>query len=184
MVNLEDMAKWYSLSTATSKEKRVKDTIQKSLNNAGLGLRSKIFKIEIPEEKEVQFVDGEKKIVANKTYPGYVFIKMVLDESTYKFVRNIQGVTGFVGDGKKPFPLSEAEISRVLGTAKVKDKSREKVEIELEIGEEVEIKSGPFKNIVGYVVDVNSNGKIGVEVELFGRNTNVTITYDQLAKVV
>lgn len=165
---------WYVVHTYSGYENKVKDNLEKRLESLDMG--DKIFRIVVPEEKEIIITPtGKKKEVNRKTFPGYVLVELVMTDDSWFVVRNTPGVTGFVGShgsGSKPSPLLPEEINFILkqmGLSSI-------VDIEIEVGDYVKIISGPFSDMEGRVVDIDlSNYKIDVMVELMGRETKVEL---------
>ena len=153
--------KWYVAHTYSGYENKVKDSIEKTVENRGLG--ELIGDVCIPVEEAVEENDkGEKKVVTRKIYPGYVFIKMHMTDESWYVVRNTRGCTGFVGPGSKPVPLSEAEVERLgVETAKV--------DLGIEVGDTVRITDGSMEGFMGEVLEINhEKRKISVMVTMFG----------------
>ncbi len=153
--------KWYVAHTYSGYENKVKDSIEKTVENRGLG--ELIGDVCIPVEEAVEENDkGEKKVVTRKIYPGYVFIKMHMTDESWYVVRNTRGCTGFVGPGSKPVPLSEAEVERLgVETAKV--------DLGIDVGDTVRITDGSMEGFMGEVLEINhEKRKISVMVTMFG----------------
>lgn len=153
--------KWYVAHTYSGYENKVKDSIEKTVENRGLS--ELIGDVCIPLEEAVEENDkGEKKVVSRKIYPGYVFIKMHMTDESWYVVRNTRGCTGFVGPGSKPVPLTEAEVER-LGVETTK------VELGIEVGDTVRITDGSMEGFMGEVLEINhEKRKISVMVTMFG----------------
>ena len=168
---------WYAVTTIPGREMRVRDNILRSLAN--MGMEDMVFDAVVPEGEEVEYKDGKRISKMIKIYPGYVFVNMVINDKSWQFVRRVQGVTAIVGCGSKPVALQKHEMDRILG---MQEMGRE-INIEVAIGEAVRIKDGPFIGIEGVVQTVDkSNGKIGVLIEMFGRENRIVIPHDQLEK--
>jgi len=153
--------KWYVAHTYSGYENKVKDSIEKTVENRGLS--NLIGEVCIPMEEAVEENDkGEKKSVSRKIYPGYVFIKMLMTDESWYVVRNTRGCTGFVGPGSKPVPLSEAEVES-LGV------EIGQVELGFEVGDTVRITEGSMEGFMGEVLEINSEKrKVSVMVTMFG----------------
>ena len=179
VVSREDRAKdakWYVVHTYSGHENKVKANIEKMVENRGM--KDDIFEVAVPTEEYVESKSGKNKIKERKMFPGYVLVKMIVNDESWYLVRNTRGVTGFVGPASKPVPLSEQEV-KALG---VQDITLNKMEVE--IGDTVEVKSGPFENFMGNVESVNvEKRKIKVYVSMFGRETLVELDFDQVEKV-
>ncbi|MBF0713529.1 transcription termination/antitermination protein NusG [Gemella sp. GH3] len=165
---------WYVIHTYSGYENKVKDNLEKRVET--LNMEDKIFRIVVPEEKEVIVTPtGKKKEVTRKTFPGYVLVELVMTDDSWFIVRNTPGVTGFVGShgsGSKPSPLLPEEINFILkemGLASV-------TEVDISIGDYVNVISGPFVGMEGKVSDIDlANYKVDVMIELMGRETKVEL---------
>ncbi len=166
--------KWYVAHTYSGYENKVKDSIEKTVENRGLG--DLIGDVRIPVEEAVEENDkGEKKTVTRKIYPGYVFIKMNMTDESWYVVRNTRGCTGFVGPGSKPVPLSDAEVER-LGVETVK------VDLGVDVGDTVRITDGSMEGFMGEVLEINhEKRKVSVMVTMFGgREMQVEFDFYQI----
>ena len=166
--------KWYVAHTYSGYENKVKDSIEKTVENRGLG--DLIGEVCIPVEEAVEENDkGEKKTVTRKIYPGYVFIKMQMTDESWYVVRNTRGCTGFVGPGSKPVPLSEAEVMNLgVETAKV--------DLGIDVGDTVRITDGSMEGFMGEVLEINhEKRKVSVMVTMFGgREMQVEFEFYQI----
>ncbi|MBQ7794753.1 MAG: transcription termination/antitermination protein NusG [Clostridia bacterium] len=170
---MADEAKWYVAHTYSGYENKVKANIEKSVENRGM--ENLIQKVEVPLEDVIEEKNGEEKVVKRKVFPGYVVIKMIMNDESWYVVRNTRGVTGFVGPGSKPVPLSDEEVAK-MGVESVRRKG-----INLEIGESVEITSGPMEGFTGKISDIdNERRKITVMVAMFGRETPAEVDFGQV----
>lgn len=173
--------KWYVVHTQTGVEARVKANLETRAETAGL--RDKIHQILIPTEKVSEVKEGKKRISERKFFPGYILIQMDMTDDTWYLVRNTPGISGFVGSGKTPLPLTETEVSSILEQQEEK-KSKPKPKVEFEVGESVRVKEGSFANFNGVIEEVNPNrGKLKVSVTIFGRATPIELEYWQVEKV-
>ena len=166
--------KWYVAHTYSGYENKVKDSIEKTVENRGLG--ELIGDVCIPVEEAVEENDkGEKKTVTRKIYPGYVFIKMKMTDESWYVVRNTRGCTGFVGPGSKPVPLSEAEVERLGVETAV-------VELGAQVGDTVRITDGSMEGFMGEVLEINNEKrKVSVMVTMFGgREMQVEFEFYQI----
>ncbi len=166
--------KWYVAHTYSGYENKVKDSIEKTVENRGLG--DLIGDVCIPVEEAVEENDkGEKKTVTRKIYPGYVFIKMQMTDESWYVVRNTRGCTGFVGPGSKPVPLSEAEVMS-LGVEKTQ------VDLGIDVGDTVRITDGSMEGFMGEVLEINhEKRKVSVMVTMFGgREMQVEFEFYQI----
>ncbi|HOB09121.1 MAG: transcription termination/antitermination protein NusG [Limnochordia bacterium] len=177
--NLAAEKQWYVIHTYSGYENKVKANLEKRI--ASMGMEDKIFRIVVPVEEIVDYKDGKKRIVPKKVFPGYVLVEMIVTDDSWYVVRNTPGVTGFVGSGVKPVPLTQEEINQILHTMGL-DEPRPRMKFE--VGESVKVISGPFVNFSGEVEAVNPDkGKLTVRVSMFGRETPVELDFDQIAKL-
>ena len=166
--------KWYVAHTYSGYENKVKDSIEKTVENRGLG--DLIGEISIPVEEAVEENDkGEKKVVTRKIYPGYVFIKMQMTDESWYVVRNTRGCTGFVGPGSKPVPLSDAEVERLGVESTV-------VDLGVDVGDTIRITDGSMEGFMGEVIEINQEKrKVSVMVTMFGgREMQVEFDFYQI----
>lgn len=175
MTDRSDKAKWYVVHTYSGHEKKVKANIEKLVENRGM--QDVIFEIKVPTEEYVENKNGKKKIKERKMFPGYVLAKMIMNDESWYLIRNTRGVTGFVGPGSKPVPLTEQEV-RALGVQETLP------EIDVEVKDNVKVISGPFENFIGTVESINlEKRKLKVFVSMFGRETLVELDFDQVEKL-
>lgn len=166
-------ANWYVVHTYSGYENKVKANIDKTIENRHL--EDQILEVRVPMEDVVELKNGEKKQVQRKMFPGYVLIHMVMNDDTWYVVRNTRGVTGFVGPGSKPVPLTEAEIE-ALGISSIRN-----AEVDFEEGDSVVVTGGVWKDTVGVVQSINEAKQIvTINVELFGRETPVEISFAEV----
>ena len=169
-------AKWYVAHTYSGYENKVKESIEKTVENRGL--QDLIMDVKVPVEDVIEKRGDKEKVVQRKIFPGYVVIKMIMTDESWYVVRNTRGVTGFVGPGSKPVPLSDSEV-RMMGVDEVR-----RAEIELKIGDLVEIQAGPMEGFSGNIEKIDQEtGTLWVTVSMFGRETSVEINYTQVALV-
>ena len=168
-------ANWYVVHTYSGYENKVKADIEKTIENRHL--EEEILEVRIPMQDVVELKNGAKKQVQKKMFPGYVLINMVMNDDTWYVVRNTRGVTGFVCPGSKPVPLTEAEM-RPLGI------KEEKVVVDFKEGDTVTIIGGVWKDTVGVIQSMNESKQIvTINVELFGRETPVEISFAEVKKM-
>ena len=171
---MAEEARWYVAHTYSGYENKVKESIEKTVENRGL--ENMIMDIRVPVEDVVEKRGDKEKIVQRKIFPGYVVIKMIMNEESWYVVRNTRGVTGFVGPGSKPVPLTDAEVER-MGVDTVRREA-----IKFSIGDLGEIKSGPMEGFSGNIKKLdNDTGTLWVNVSMFGRETSVEINHTQVA---
>ena len=167
--------KWYVVHTYSGHENKVKVNIEKMVENRNM--QNLILEIAVPTEDVVEIKDGQRKIKTKKMFPGYVIIKMIVTNESWYLVRNTQGVTGFVGHGSEPIPLTDEEVAR-MGIEKVF------IELDVEVGDTVRVISGPFESFMGTVEDINREKQVlTVKVSMFGRDTPVELEFAQVEKV-
>ena len=168
-------AKWYVVHTYSGYENKVKANIDKTIENRHL--EDQILEVRVPMQDVVELKNGVQKAAQKKLFPGYVLIHMIMNDDTWYVVRNTRGVTGFVGPGSKPVPLTDAEMAP-LGIQK------EKLVIDFEAGDTVQVISGAWADTVGVIQSVNMQKEsLTINVELFGRDTPVEISFAEVKKM-
>ena len=168
-------ANWYVVHTYSGYENKVKANIEKTIENRHL--EDQILEVRVPMQDVVEMRNGAKKQVSKKLFPGYVLINMVMNDDTWYVVRNTRGVTGFVGPGSKPVPLTEEEMLP-LGI------SNENVVIDFAVGDSVVVIGGVWKDTVGMIQSINENKQcVTINVDLFGRETPVEISFTEIKKM-
>jgi transcriptional antiterminator NusG len=168
-------ANWYVVHTYSGYENKVKANIEKTIENRKL--QDEILEVRVPLQDATEIRNGVKKQVSKKMFPGYVLINMVMNDDTWYVVRNTRGVTGFVGPGSKPVPLTEAEM-RPLGI-----EEEPEVSIDVEVGDEVIVTSGAWEGTVSTVRAINPHKQsVTIEVDMFGRATSVEIGFLDIKK--
>lgn len=169
---MAEEAKWYVVHTYSGYENKVATNIEKAVENRKL--QDLICGVLVPTEKVTEFKDNKKREVERKQFPGYVLVKMIMTDDSWYVVRNIRGVTGFVGPGSKPVPLTEEEV-QALGV-EVKN-----VEVNFAVGDSVKIVDGYLDGFVGVVDEIDTaKGIVKVTVSMFGRETPVELDFDQV----
>ena len=172
---MADNANWYVVHTYSGYENTVKATIEKYVENRNM--RDLIHEISIPLETVTEITDNGPKEVERKVFPGYVLVKMVMNDETWHVVRNIRGVTGFLGEGNKPIPLSDADVAS-LGVEK------REVVVSYQEGDTVRITDGALESFLGTVEEIDlDHNKVRVVVSMFGRETPVELELDQVEPV-
>jgi transcriptional antiterminator NusG len=176
----EKKGEWYVVHTYSGYENKIKVDLAKRVES--MNMQDKIFHVIIPEEQEVEFKGGKKKITTKRVFPGYVIVNMIMDDESWYVVHHTPGVTGFVGSGTKPIPLQEEEITKILRRmGLVEQKPRI---IDIEVGENIRVKNGPFENFEGTVKELlPDRGKVRVSISMFGRETPVELDYEQIDKL-
>ena len=170
---MSDSAKWYVIHTYSGYENAVKTSIEKFVT--GRGMEDMILRMEIPMETVTEVTDsGATKEVERKVFPGYVLIKMVMTDDTWHLVRNVRGVTGFVGSANKPIPLTEDEVL-AMGMEK------HEIVVKYGVGDHVRIIDGPLSTFTGVVEEIEpEKNRVSVMVSMFGRETPVELELDQV----
>ena len=170
---------WYVVHTYSGYENKVKANIEKTIENRHL--EDQIIEVRVPLEEVIEVKNGTKKQVQRKLFPGYVLIDMVMNDDTWYVVRNTRGVTGFVGPGSKPIPLTETEINS-LGL--IEQEQSEDVVVDLEEGDAVVVTGGAWEKTTGVILDINKQKQVvTINVELFGRETPVEISFSEVQKI-
>ena len=170
---MSDDAKWYVIHTYSGYENAVKTSIEKFVT--GRGMEDMILRMEIPMETVTEVTDsGATKQVERKVFPGYVLVKMVMTDETWHLVRNVRGVTGFVGSANKPVPLTEEEVL-AMGMEK------HEIVVQYQVGDHVKIVDGPLASFTGVVEEIEpEKNRVSVMVSMFGRETPVDLELDQV----
>ena len=172
---MSERARWYVVHTYSGYENKVKANIEKTVENRNL--ENLLLDIQVPMEEVIEEKDGKQKVSLKKKFPGYVLIKMLMTDESWYVVRNTRGVTGFVGSGTDPIPLTSEEI-RSMGFDDVP------VNVDYETGDNVKVLNGPLENFIGVVQEINKEkGKVKVLVSMFGRETPVELEFSQVQKV-
>ena len=171
---------WYAIHTYSGYENAVMRNLKQRIES--LGMQDKIFSVIVPVEKKIKIKAGKRTEVEEKIYPGYILVDMIVTDDSWFVVRNTPRVTGFVGAGVTPVPVSKEEITFLL--SRMDGVEATKHAIDLEIGEIVHVTEGPFKELEGKVSEVDRNrGKIKVLVDMFGRETPVELDFLQVRKI-
>ena len=168
---------WYVVHTYSGYENKVKANIEKTIENRKL--QDQIFEVRVPLQDVVEMKNGVRKNVQKKMFPGYVLVNMIMNDDTWYVIRNTRGVTGFVGPGSEPIPLTELEM-RNLGIVGNEEKV---IEVDFEVGDLIEVVSGAWEGRVSTVKEINMNKQtVTIEVEMFGRETSVEIEFLDVRK--
>lgn len=175
----DDTRAWYAISTYGGYEDKVADSIQQRAKSVDFA--DKIFDAIVPKEKQIEIKNGKRKVVDKKIFQGYVLVEMKMSDETWYIIRNTPGVTGFIGTGTQPTPVSEKEIAKIKKRMGVEDP---KYSVNYEIGEVVSVTDGPFKGFEGAISEIDQvKGKLKVMVSMFGRETPVELDALQVAKI-
>ncbi|HEY2330696.1 MAG TPA: transcription termination/antitermination protein NusG [Acidimicrobiales bacterium] len=179
---------WYVVHTQSGYEKKVKSNLGNRIGS--MNMEDSIFEIVIPMEDVVEFKNGKKVVVQKKVYPGDLDVRCFLDDHSWDVIRNTPGITGFVGTGGKPIPLSRRDVEAALsvedddevdGVAATK---RQRPKLEYEVGGSVRVKTGPFADFSGQIAEINEDQlKVKVLVNIFGRETPVELEFAEVAKL-
>ena len=178
------LGQWFVVHTYAGYENKVKSNLESRI--ASMNMEERIFEVVIPVEDVIEFKNGKKQVVSKKVFPGYLLVRMDLDDDSWYVVRNTPGVTGFVGLGARPTPLSKHEVDNILAVkpegAAAQKKSRPR--LEYEVGESVRVREGPFADFSGTIAEINEDQlKLKVLVNIFGRETPVEFEFAQVAKL-
>lgn len=176
---MESEKNWYVIHTYSGYENKVKANLERKVHS--MGMENEIFRVLVPMEDEVEIKDGKKKVAKKKVFPGYVLVEMIVNDRSWYVVRNTPGVTGFVGSGTKPIPLTASEVKHILKSMGMEEL---KPKLDIRVSEPVRIISGAFENWSAIVLDINHDrAKLKVLVNMFGRETPVELDFSQVEKV-
>ncbi len=174
-----ETARWYIVHTYSGHEDKVAKSLKQRIQS--LGFEGRIFDIVVPTRSTIKVTQGKKENVDEKIFPGYVLIRMVLDDETWLLVRTTQGVTTFIGAGNKPTPISEKEVEAIQKFMKMEEPLYKAA---FSVGEAVKIVDGPFSDFLGTIDNIDeTRGKLKVLVSIFGRETPVELDFLQVAKL-
>lgn len=175
----DDKAKWYVVHTTSGHEVRVSETLRQRVET--MGLENNIFELLVPTQDRIVIRSGKKQTIKEKIFPGYLLVKMIMDDPTWLAIRTTPGITGFVGAGKNPVPLSDAEVANIQ---KFVSTPAKRFKTKFSKGEAVKITDGPFSDFLGSIDDIDEEkGKVKVLVSIFGRETPVELDLLQITKV-
>lgn len=170
--------RWYAIHTYSGYEENVTHNLQQRIES--MDMHDKIFNVLVPKEKKIKIKNGKRKFVEEKIFPGYVLVEMIVNDDSWYVVRNTPNVTGFIGTGTIPTPVSEDEIKSLQKRMGIDEPE---YKIDVQVNDTVKIVDGPFKNFEGKVAEIDqSRGKIKVLVNLFGRETSVELDFLQVKK--
>lgn len=169
---------WYVVHCYSGYENKVRHAIEQRIET--MGMEDKIFDVIVPTEEEIEIKEGKRRVVERRVFPGYILVQMIMDEDSWYVVRNTPGVTGFVGMGNKPTPLSDQEVAQILWRMEAEAPV---VKVTFKPGQKVRIIDGPFNDIVGLVDTIDmERSKVRVMVSFFGRETPVELDFLQVEK--
>ena len=167
---------WYVIHTYSGYENKVRTNLERQVQS--LGMENEIFNVIIPMEKEVEKKDGKSRVVERKVFPGYVLVEMIVNDRSWYAVRNTPGVTGFVGSGTKPIPLTDTEVQQIMHSMGMEE---ERPHIDFQLQQTVRLKAGPFAGQLAKISDINEErGKLKVLVDIFGRETPAEVDFTQV----
>lgn len=176
MADTGSEARWYVAHTYSGYENKVKVDIEKTIENRNL--QDQILEVAVPVQSTVELKNGVEKKIDKKIFPGYVLVHMIMNEETWYVVRNTRGVTGFVGPGSKPVPLSDEEVAMLSSS------DQQEVVFDYSEGESIVVASGAWKDTVGVIKAINpSKRSVTINVEMFGRETPVELSYAEVKKL-
>jgi len=171
--------RWYVVHTYSGYEEAVARNLKQRIE--AFGMEDKIFNVLVPKEKKIKVKGGKREIVEEKIYPGYVFVEMIVTDDSWYVVRNTPNVTGFIGSGTTPIPVSDEEMKELLKRIEVKEPQ---YKIEFKVGDLVKVIDGPFKDLDGKIAEIDEErGRVKVMINLFGRDTPVELDYLQIKKL-
>ena len=172
---------WYVVNTYSGHENKVKEKLE--MRASSMGMEDYIFRVVVPEQKEIEIKDGKEKEKIKKMFPGYILVEMIMNDEAWFIVRNTPGVTGFIGSsgkGAKPFPLTPQEADKILNQMGM---SRLEVNTDLNVEDTVKVIGGPFAGMYGKIKNIDSaTGLLEVSLDLFGQETNVELELSQIEK--
>ena len=180
-VATEPKLQWYVVHTYSGYEQNVRKQLTERV--AAAGRQAQFGEILVPSEQVVELVKGKKRTTTRNLFPGYILVQMELTDDTWSLVKNTPGVTGFVGAGNTPVPLSQPEVDRILRTGTAIGE-RQRAQVEFSLGESVKVTSGPLSDFDGEIVDVSADAqKLKVLVDIFERQVPVELGFDQVKKL-
>lgn len=173
---------WYVVNTYSGHENKVKEKLE--MRASSMGMEDYIYRVVVPEQKEIEIKDGKQKERTKKMFPGYILVEMVMSDEAWFIVRNTPGVTGFIGSsgkGAKPFPLTPAEVDKILGSMGI---SRLEIGNNLNVDDAVKVISGPFSSMVGKVKNIDkTTQKVEIALDLFGQETTVELPLTEIERI-
>lgn len=174
----DDGRGWYVVHSYSGMETKVKKNLENRIES--MAMSDRIFQVIVPTEEQIELKDGERRVVERRVFPGYILVQMILTDESWYVVRNTPGVTGFVGIGNRPTPLSPDEVERIMSRIEAKEPQ---VKVDFKVGERVRVTEGAFAEFHGIVDDIDLyRGKARVLISIFGRETPVEVDFLQLQK--
>ena len=175
------MFRWYAINTYSGHENKVKTNLEHRI--VSMNQQPAFRRVVVPTEQVIETKDGQKVQTEKRVLPGYVLVNMNMSDEAWTVVKGTPGVTGFVGAGTKPVPLSQPEVDRILHTGQAADQ-RPRTQVQFSLGESVKVTSGPLSDFDGEIVDVNADQqKLKVLVDIFERQVPVELSFDQVKKI-
>ena len=172
---MSERARWYVVHTYSGYENKVKVNLEKTVENRNL--EHLLQDIQVPMEEVIEEKDGKQKVSLKKKFPGYVIVKMLMTDESWYVVRNTRGVTGFVGPGSKPIPLTDEEVTAMGITDRI-------IDLDFEVGDSIRVISGPLENFVAIIQEINlEKQKVKVLVDMFGRETPAELDFNQIKQL-
>ena len=176
--DVADGREWYVVHCYSGMETRVKRNLEHRIES--MNMDDRIFAVIVPTEEQIELKDGERRVVERRVFPGYILVQMILDDDSWSMVRNTPGVTGFVGIGNRPTPLSSAEVEHIMSRIEA---SQPRVQVDFKPNDKVRITEGAFADFHGTVEEIDlERGKVRILVSIFGRETPVEVDFLQVEK--
>jgi transcriptional antiterminator NusG len=173
---METEKRWYVIHTYSGYENKVTANLERKVHS--LSMENEVFRVLVPMENEIEYKDGKRKVNKKKVFPGYVLVEMIMNDRSWYVVRNTPGITGFVGSGTKPTPLTEAEVKQILRSMGMEE-TKSKINVRLK--QTVRISDGAFEGWTAVISEINEErGKLKVLVNMFGRETPVELDFTQI----
>lgn len=170
---------WYVVHCYSGYENKVQHAIEQRIES--MGMKDRIFDVLIPTEEETEVKDGKRRTVEKRVFPGYILVQMRLDEDSWYVVRNTPGVTGFVGMGNEPTPLTKDEVNKIMHRM---EELEPRITVNFKVGERVRIIGGPFNDFIGTVAEIETDKqRVSLMVEFFGRETPVELDFLEVEKI-
>ena len=175
----DDGRAWYVVHSYSGHENKVEGNLKQRIET--MGMQDRIFRVVVPTQEEVEIRDGQRRSSRRRVFPGYILVQMVMDDESWYVVRNTPGVTGFVGSGMSPMPLSQEEVDKILHRM---EEEQPRIKVSFRVGETVRIAEGPFADFMAVVDDLYpERGKVRLLVSFFGRETPVEMDFLQVERI-
>ena len=174
----QDGREWYVVHCYSGMEVRVKRNLEHRIES--MGMNDRIFAVIVPTEEQIELKEGQRRVVERRVFPGYILVQMILDDDSWSLVRNTPGITGFVGIGNRPTPLSASEVEHIMSRIEA---GQPRVQVDFKPGDKVRITEGAFADFHGTVEEIDiERGKVRILVSIFGRETPVDVDFLQVEK--